>query len=174
MAEEKQKITAIDLAKEFIMNFEGMRLKSYQDSGGIWTIGYGHTNNVVPGMLITKDKAIEFLHQDLADSLQRLNVQISLNAWETATMLSLAYNLTWKSYKALEITLNINKQAFKDRMLLYCRDAQGNFLKGLKIRRIAERLLFENREWKSFKEWAQKPTTKLIDIINKEKELFNK
>ncbi|MEW6006153.1 MAG: lysozyme [Stygiobacter sp.] len=170
----EQKVTAIELAKELITSFEGSRLKAYKDTNGIWTIGYGHTKDVIEGMIITKEQEAQFLTEDLADSLKRFNLRVTLNAYEKAALISLAFNLTWKSYKALEMTLNVDKEAFKERMLLYCRDTKGNFIKGLKIRRIAERLLFENREWKSFKNWTQKPTTKLIDIINKEKELFNK
>jgi lysozyme len=29
--------------------FEGCSLTSYQDSGGVWTIGWGHTTGVAPG-----------------------------------------------------------------------------------------------------------------------------
>ena len=32
-----------------IKYFEGLRLTSYQDEAGIWTIGYGHTGNVQAG-----------------------------------------------------------------------------------------------------------------------------
>ena len=31
---------------ELIKQFEGCRLKAYQDSVGVWTIGYGHTESV--------------------------------------------------------------------------------------------------------------------------------
>ncbi len=46
---------------ELIKRFEGLRLKAYQDSVGIWTIGYGWTQpvdgkKVGPGMQI--DQAI--------------------------------------------------------------------------------------------------------------------
>ena len=41
--------TGIDLLKFF----EGCELKAYQDSVGVWTIGYGHTKDVKSGMEIT-------------------------------------------------------------------------------------------------------------------------
>ena len=28
---------------KLIQQFEGLRLKAYQDAVGVWTIGYGHT-----------------------------------------------------------------------------------------------------------------------------------
>ena len=38
-----------------IKSFEGLRLKSYQDSVGVWTIGYGATRSIGPGMSITTE-----------------------------------------------------------------------------------------------------------------------
>ncbi|BEM62541.1 hypothetical protein AI2618V1_2189 [Serratia marcescens] len=47
---------------ELIKRFEGLRLKAYQDSVGIWTIGYGWTQpvdgkKVGPGMQIDQATA---------------------------------------------------------------------------------------------------------------------
>ncbi|WP_423245967.1 glycoside hydrolase family protein [Periweissella cryptocerci] len=36
--------------RQLLKQFEGLRLKAYQDSVGVWTIGYGHTKGVVRGM----------------------------------------------------------------------------------------------------------------------------
>src|SRR3981081_803625 len=38
-------------------SFEGLRLDAYRDPVGIWTIGYGHTRGVQPGMTITEPQA---------------------------------------------------------------------------------------------------------------------
>lgn len=40
-----------------LKNYEGCRLAAYQDKGGSWTIGYGDTHNVSPGMVITQVEA---------------------------------------------------------------------------------------------------------------------
>ena len=50
---------------QLIESFEGLRLNSYQDSVGVWTIGYGHTQSVQPGQTITQQQAQAFLQQDL-------------------------------------------------------------------------------------------------------------
>lgn len=47
---------------------EGLVLHAYQDGGGVWTIGYGHTAGVRPGQVITKEQADAFLHADMAAS----------------------------------------------------------------------------------------------------------
>jgi lysozyme len=44
---------------------EGCRLKSYQDTGGVWTIGYGHTAGVKPNTTITFQMAETLLEHDM-------------------------------------------------------------------------------------------------------------
>lgn len=44
---------------------EGCRLDAYQDKGGVWTIGYGHTKGVKPGDRISLDEADNLLRDDL-------------------------------------------------------------------------------------------------------------
>lgn len=48
---------------------EGLELKAYQDTGGVWTIGYGHTGpDVKPGMTITETQADKLLVEDVAEA----------------------------------------------------------------------------------------------------------
>ena len=49
-----------------IKKFEACVLTAYQDSVGVWTIGYGHTNGVKKGDRITAYQAEQFLKEDLA------------------------------------------------------------------------------------------------------------
>jgi lysozyme len=51
---------------EAIKRFEACRLTAYQDSVGVWTIGYGHTKGVKRGDKITQQQADEYLRADLA------------------------------------------------------------------------------------------------------------
>ena len=51
---------------EYLKKAEGCRLTAYQDSVGVWTIGYGHTKGVKPGDRITQYQAEQFLREDLA------------------------------------------------------------------------------------------------------------
>ncbi len=59
---------------DLIKKFEKLELVSYPDTGGVWTIGYGHTAGVKPGMTITKEKAEELLAVYLRKQDQELNV----------------------------------------------------------------------------------------------------
>lgn len=51
---------------EKIKQWEGLRLDSYQDQGGVWTIGYGHTGvDIEADMKISQELAEAFLIADI-------------------------------------------------------------------------------------------------------------
>jgi len=157
---------------EIIKHFEGYKSEAYQDSAGIWTIAYGHTKGVKKGMTCTKEQAEKWLEEDLEDARLRvanaiIGKDLGLNTNEFEALVSLAYNL--RSFEQLAKHLP-NKELFKKKMLLYCKDVEGNYLKGLKIRRIAERLLFEGKSWVNVAKELQSKS--LNDIKKTEKELF--
>ena len=46
-------------------------LEAYQDDGGVWTIGFGHTGpEVVQGLSCTPDQARAWLNADISEALQ--------------------------------------------------------------------------------------------------------
>ena len=62
-----------------IKRFEGVRLQAYPDSGGVWTIGYGHTKDVKNGDRITQYQAEQLLKEDLAQFEAMANKVRGLN-----------------------------------------------------------------------------------------------
>jgi lysozyme len=53
---------------------EGLRLCAYQDAGGVWTIGYGHTGaDVRPGEAWSETRAALVLACDVADTVRQLD-----------------------------------------------------------------------------------------------------
>lgn len=56
--------------------FEGCRLVSYQDSKGVWTIGYGHTAGVTHGMTCTPALAEQWLAADIAWAARVVNSEV--------------------------------------------------------------------------------------------------
>ena len=60
----------------FIKAHEALRLKAYQDSKGVWTIGWGHTKNVHPGDVITREQAEQFIRDDFAWVERTLNADL--------------------------------------------------------------------------------------------------
>ena len=56
----------LSILEPLVKMFEGCKLQSYQDSAGVWTIGYGHTGpDVVQGLSWTQDQADAQLALDL-------------------------------------------------------------------------------------------------------------
>jgi lysozyme len=55
---------------------EGCKLIAYQDQGGVWTIGYGHTRGVYAGMTCTQEQAVAWLLEDLALAEQNVNTHV--------------------------------------------------------------------------------------------------
>ena len=88
-------------AAKIIAKFEGLRLRAYKDSGGIWTIGYGTTINPETGLpikqgdVITKAKALEWLKIQTASVATRVKALLKRPVTENqlAALTSLAYNI---------------------------------------------------------------------------------
>lgn len=123
-------MTATELSARLIRVFEGCRLAAYQDTGGIWTIGFGHTKGVKSGDVITFDQAENFLEEDLSDSIKLTQGRPLL---ETAALLSFKYNC---GVGALQNVLNGKAQLEN-----FIRDRKGNVLPGLVSRRSLESAL---------------------------------
>ena len=54
-----------EAGRRLIEGFEGCRLAAYRDIVGVWTIGYGHTEGVHLGQIITQAQADQMLADDL-------------------------------------------------------------------------------------------------------------
>lgn len=89
-----------DQGLQMIKTFEGCRLHAYQDTRGIWTIGYGHTGpEVVEGLVITQNQAEQLLATRLAnefepavnEAVNECPVETEQNKYDA--MVCLAYNI---------------------------------------------------------------------------------
>ena len=105
----KKYMKAIEIAVEQLKIDEGCRLTAYQDTVGVWTIGYGHTGGVKKGDKITQKDADDFL---LADTLQAAIDASSLpvafdglNAVRQAVLINMSFNLGKTRLLAFKRTL---------------------------------------------------------------------
>ena len=95
--------TLVVLLMQFVIAQEGMRLNSYRDPVGLWTIGVGHTSNankghglqVSPGMRITKEQCEEILKEDLAEALAEVDrlVKVPLTTGQRAALGDMVFNI---------------------------------------------------------------------------------
>ena len=146
------KINAAGLA--LIKRWEGLRLTAYQDSVGVWTIGYGHTAEAGPpepkaNMKITEKEANDILTRDLGQYERAVTKAISVapTSNQFAAMVSLCYNIGPTNFAKSSVVRRMNEgnsKAAADAFLLWNK-AGGKVLKGLTARREDEKKLFLTR-----------------------------
>ncbi len=79
---------------EFIKRHEGLRLEAYQDSVGVWTIGYGSTGGVRPGDVINEAQAETLLRIDLQTAEREVNRHLlPLKQHQFDSLASLVFNI---------------------------------------------------------------------------------
>lgn len=145
MSSKNKKVTSAN-GIELITEFEGLKLEAYKDSAGTWTIGYGHTSGVYEGQTITKDKAIEFLKQDIKSAENAVNnlVKVEINQNQFDALVSFTYNLGSGSLSRSTLLEKLNSGDIEgaadefDRWVF----AGGIKLAGLVRRRSTEKALF--------------------------------
>jgi len=134
-----------------IERFEGLELEAYQDVAGIWTIGYGHTDDVCSGMTITTEQAQQFLQADLGtaeDAVGQATADAPTNANQFSAMVSLCYNIGSRNFRSSTVLrehLLGDYQAAADAFPLWNKATINGVLetvRGLTARRTAERELY--------------------------------
>lgn len=132
-----------------IKEFEGLRLKAYKCPGGVWTIGYGHTAGVKPGMVITEAQAGEYLKADLIAFERYLNgLGLALNQNQFDALVSFIYNVGTGNFSSStllrKVRANPQDNSIMDEFLRWVY-SKGRVLPGLQRRRLAEmKLYFSN------------------------------
>lgn len=133
---------------DLIREFEGLRLKAYPDpgtGGEPWTIGYGHTGDVFPGMVISADQATAYLINDLATAEQFVaRVAPVATDNQFAAMVSFAFNCGRKNLQTSSLLRFHNSGDYKRAAAEFGKwtHAAGRVLPGLVKRRAAERELY--------------------------------
>lgn len=140
-------------AEKIIAQFEGLRLKAYQDTAGVWTIGYGTTKNpdtgqkIKEGDTITKAKALDWLKKDTAAfkaGVEKL-VKVPVNDNQLAALTSLAYNIGLTAFSRSTLLRYLNNNVAKEQVaaqFLRWNRSGGQIVRGLTIRRKLESDLF--------------------------------
>ncbi|EAT6369384.1 lysozyme [Salmonella enterica] len=140
-----------DKGISLIKEFEGCRLTAYQDSVGVWTIGYGWTQpvdgkQICAGVTIKQETAERLLKTGLVsyeNDVAKL-VKVGLNQSQFDALVSFTYNLGTRSLSTSTLLqkLNAGDYAGAADEFLRWNKAGGKVLNGLTRRREAERALF--------------------------------
>lgn len=81
---------------EALKRDEGLRLRAYKDTVGVWTVGYGHAH-VAPETVWTKEKAehvlVEDIHEHNAELRARIPWITGLDQVRQNVLYNMAFNL---------------------------------------------------------------------------------
>lgn len=134
-----------------IKKFEGLRLTAYQDSVGVWTIGYGTTKingvAVQPGQTCTAAEAEAYLTEDIkkvAEAPIQRNTRGLITQSMYDALCCFTYNVGGGNFAKSTLLKDLNSGKYLDAAagFLQWTKAGGVELKGLVRRRIAEKDLF--------------------------------
>lgn len=133
-------------------SFEGCRLKAYQDGGGVWTIGYGHTGpEVIRGLVITQAAAESLLKEDTrkaADAVM-FNTTVTLTQNQFDALTDFTFNLGIGSFRGSTLLKLLNQGDYQGAKAQLIRWNKGKVdgklveVDGLTRRRKAEQDLFD-------------------------------
>jgi len=100
---------------DFIKQCEGLRLKSYQDTKGVWTIGYGNTKYsddtpVKKGESITLEQAEALLKYKFDKFAKRVDavVKSDITTNQFSALTSLAYNIGSAGFDSSTVLKKVN------------------------------------------------------------------
>lgn len=147
-----------NIGLNLIKKWEGFRAEAYQDSGGVWTIGYGHTNNapsgskypVYEGKVVTEEQATIQLAEDLVDFEKSANIMFNtnnINQEQFDALISLIYNRGATRVSKIGMPDAVNRQDWNKCIELFKGEnfaqSTGEHLVGLDNRRNDEIKVFK-------------------------------
>ncbi len=136
---------AIDLIK----SFEGFRDTAYQDTGKVWTVGFGTISYkdgtaVKKGDTITESQAVEELMFDVTNDAKRIP-DLNLNQNQQDAVISFVYNVGLQAFNKStlkkKIVINPHDQAIRNEFMKWVKD-NGKTIQGLVNRRKQESDLY--------------------------------
>ena len=139
---------------DLIKQYEGLRLHAYQDSAGVWTIGWGHTGDVRRGQSITVHQAEALLALDIAIAAAAVNrhVEAPLSQNMFDALVSFTFNFGEKRLAQSTLLKKLNLRDYHAAAAEFPKWVKATVrgkkitLPGLVRRRAAERSLFLSQE----------------------------
>ena len=140
---------------QLIKHHEGIRNRPYRCAAGLWTVGVGHLigdGKSLPkswDRLFTKEEIDGILKRDLRRfelGVRKMLPNVFLRQSEFDALVSFCFNLGLGCFQRSTIRqalLRGDKEAAMESLVKYCR-AGGKILRGLQIRRLDEKALFES------------------------------
>ena len=145
--------TTTSTMRALIEGFEGLRLEPYQDSVGVWTIGFGHTgDDCYEGCdPISQQVADQLLAADLERFEAAVNGMVidATSQQQFDAMVSFSYNLGESALRGSTLLRMHNAGDYAGAAGQFGRwnHAGGRVLDGLTRRRAAEAAVYANGDY---------------------------
>lgn len=132
-------------------SFEGLRLEAYEDSAGVWTVGYGHTGPAVfEGQTVTDAEAEAMLLADLEDAVRCVNrrVTAAISQGQFDAMVDFCFNAGRGNFLQSTLLRKVNAGDFAGAAAQFGLwvHAGGEVVPGLVRRRQAEAEMFSGEQ----------------------------
>lgn len=138
---------------QYLKDKERFEPGKYQDSGGVWTIGYGFTDpEIVKRGTLTEQEASDLLAKDIENRRNKLRSQITtwdkLNQNQQDALISYGFNVgveNWKRFQP-KLLAALNEERFNEatKYMDAVHDKKGQKLAGLVKRRKEEQEWFNS------------------------------
>jgi len=135
---------------DHLKEIEGIEYKAYLDTGGVWTIGVGHTGpDVHEGQLADDLQVMEWLRMDVIDAESAVNrlVKVPLTQNQFDALVSFVFNIGESQFSKSTMLRKLNAGDYTGAAAQFPRwnIDNGKVIFGLTKRRILERNLFEEQ-----------------------------
>lgn len=133
---------------DFIQDVEGCKLFAYLDTGGVWTIGVGHTGpEVVKGLSCTMEQAMAWLAEDVREAEDAINkaVKVSLTQNQFDALVSFVFNVGVGAFLSSTLLKKLNAGDYEGAAGQFPRwnKDNGKEIAGLTKRRHLEQSVFQ-------------------------------
>lgn len=133
---------------DFIQDVEGCKLFAYLDTGGVWTIGVGHTGpEVVKGLSCTMEQVTKWLAEDVREAEDAINrlVKVPLTQNQFDALVSFVFNVGVNAFKGSTMLQKLNGKDYVGASNQFPRwnKDNGRVITGLTKRRLLEQSVFQ-------------------------------
>ncbi len=137
----------MDLKKQVLADLkrhEGVRLKAYRDTVGVWTIGYGHTKGVYEGMTCTQEQAEAWLAEEMEESFLIARKVFSnypdLDPVRKSVLVNMSFNLGETRLSKFFATIRAVRDEDWSRAALQMLDSKWATQVGQRAKELAKRM----------------------------------
>lgn len=104
-----------EIGRKELCEYEGIRYKAYRDTGGVWTIGVGHTGpEVHKGLVVDKNQVDQWLVEDLKEAEDAIHrwVVVPLTQGQFDALASFVFNIGEYAFRKSTLLKKLNAKDY--------------------------------------------------------------